>query len=280
MRSTDVPGRDWPSGISFVAVFLYARRKNMTMHDPEAEKGRVPDAPVAPELAGAASDPDVVELRELKRSLMQATQVLAAQQSRGGELRAAIDDVNAVTRAMLSTPAPALRAVREGKGDCGCGPCDCVAEGCCAFSVVMSHVRVVDMQIEPLDSNIAQMEVRMFASINGIGAVIPDLTGVLSLHKLINKPGVWIQVNRPIGTVFVCKGQPKRFDIECMVVEVEDTLVEQVAGLRDEYGTATGSMTLDCCCSVPPTISFEVHLTGGGQGGGTVEVKFTASKTC
>lgn len=65
-----------------------------------------------------------------------------------------------------------------------------------------------------------------------------------------------------------------------MVVEVEDTLVEQVAGLRDEYGTATGSMTLDCCCSVRPTLSFEVHLAGGGQGGGTVEVKFTATKTC
>ncbi|MFL5385692.1 MAG: hypothetical protein ACJ8GN_24515 [Longimicrobiaceae bacterium] len=241
------------------------------------------DATAAPESAPAAApDLDLAELRELKRSLMLATQVMTAQSSRSTELRAAIEDVNAVTRAMMVAPAPMSRSAYEGVGerDCGCGPCDCVAEGCCAFTVKMSHVRVIDMQLEPLDSNIAQMEVRMFASIGGIGAVIPDLTGVLSLHKLVNKPGVWIQVHRPIGTVYVCKGQPKTVNIECTAVEVEDTIVEQAANLRDEYGTASTPMTLDCCCSTPPVVSFEIDFTGGGQGGGTIEVKFTAEKAC
>jgi hypothetical protein len=229
-----------------------------------------------------AHEQQIAELRELTRSLMVSVQAMQGQNARNLELQDAIGDVKAATRAMLVAPAisSGYAGGHPAEQDCGCSECDCISERCCAFDIVMTHVRVVDMQIEPLDSNAFDMEVRMFASINGIGTEIPDHFGHLTLHKLINKPGVWSQVNRTINTVYVCKGEPKTFTITLDVLEIEEGIAEQVSALRDEYGTASQTMTLDCCCSTAPILSFEVHLTGGGQGGGTIEGKFTAVKKC
>jgi hypothetical protein len=244
------------------------------------------DSTLLPETAPAASteihDQQIAELRELTRSLMVSVQAMQVQNSRNLELQDAIGDVKAATRAMLVAPAasPPYGGEHPVEQGCGCSPCECVSERCCTFDILMTHVRVVDMQIEPLDSNAFDMEVRMFASVDGIGAVIPDHFGHLTLHKLINKPGVWSQVNRPISTVYVCKGTPRTFTITLDVLEIEEGVAEQVSALRDEYGTASQTMTLDCCCSSAPVLSFEVHLTGGGQGGGTIEGKFTAVKKC
>lgn len=244
------------------------------------------DSPLLPETASASTaevhDQQIAELRELTRSLMGSVQAMQAQNARNLELQDAIGDVKAATRAMLVAPvaSPVYPTRQPVEQDCGCSPCECISERCCAFDVIMTHVRVVDMQIEPLDSNAFDMEVRLFASINGLGAVIPDHFGHLTLHKLINKPGVWSQVNRLISTVYVCKGSPKTFTITLDVLEIEEGIAEQVTALRDEYGTASQTMTLDCCCSTAPVLSFEVHLTGGGQGDGTIEGKFTAVKKC
>lgn len=239
--------------------------------DPGAEA--VPDA-----------DAQMAELRELARSLMSAVQAMQIQNTRGLELRAAIDDVKAATRAMLVAPARITDSTVDIEDGCtGCGPCECISDRCCLFDIVMTHVRVIDMQFEPGDTNlglIGPMEVRMFASINGIGAVIPNMFSTLSLSKLINKPGVWCQVNQSIGRIEACKGQPKTITISVDAVEVEEGLVEQAVLLRDEYGTASVGIVMDCCCSVPSTVSVEINLTGGGQGGGAIEAKFSATRIC
>lgn len=253
----------------------------------ETSKAAAADSPslgesVPPSPTTEVHNQQIAELRELTRSLIVSVQSMQAQNARNLELQDAIGDVKAATRAMLVAPAgaPAYAGGHPAEGGCGCSECDCISERCCAFDVVMTHVRVVDMQIEALDSNAFDMEVRMFASIDGIGTVIPDHFGHLTLHKLVNKPGVWSQVNRKINTVYVCKGTPKTFTITLDVLEIEEGVAEQVSALRDEYGTASQTMTLDCCCGTAPVISFEVHLTGGGQGGGIIEGKFTAVKKC
>ena len=126
------------------------------------------------------------------------------------------------------------------------------------------------------------MEVRMFASIDGIGAMIPDMFGYLSLHKLINQSGVWSQINRTIGTVYILKGATKTVTISVDAAEVETPLERALPlpGNRDEYGTASVSIALDCCCNTKTPFTVDVSFTGGGQGGGEIEVQFVASKRC
>lgn len=231
---------------------------------------------------------ELAELRELTRSLMIAVQAMQNQNTRNAQFQEAVNDVRAVTRAMLVAPAAGARAAEYGvsphpalvEQECDCSPCACVSERCCAFEIVMTHVRVLSMQIEPIDSNVDTMEVRMFASLNGIGAVIPNMFSVLTLHKLVNQLGVWTQINQSIGTVYVCKGKPKIFKISVDAVEVEEGLVEQATALRDEYGNGTGDITLDCCCGAAPITEFDIDFTGGGQGRGSIAVRFTAIKKC
>ena len=225
------------------------------------------------------------QLKVMVNSLALAFQASQTRNSQSAAFLEAASEIKQAARSMAVGAAATVYPVvtpslpRE-CGGCGCGPCECVSDRCCMFDVTMTHVRVIDMQIEPVDSNAANMEVRMFASINGIGAVIPNLFSTLTLHKLINKPGVWSQVNQSIGRVEVCKGNPKTINISIDAVEVEDVVEVAAAALRDEYGTASVTMVLDCCCSVPSTVSVEVHFTGGGQGGGAIEAKFSATKIC
>ena len=143
------------------------------------------------------------------------------------------------------------------------------------------------MQFELMDTNInplGKMEVRFFPNINGIGPVYPSLWGHVVLHKTLFNPGVWERVNVFVGTVEVCKGQPKRFPIELNAVEIDSIItgvVEAITGLRDEYGTNTDYMTLDCCCGTTPTLDIEVQFTGGSEvAHGAVQGRFIAEKKC
>jgi hypothetical protein len=127
------------------------------------------------------------------------------------------------------------------------------------------------------------MEVRVFAAINGIGALYPNLWSHALLHKTLFDQGVWQGVNVPIGTVEVCKGQPKSIPIEFSAVEIDSLeagALEPITALRDEYGSNTELMTLDCCCSTTPTKDIEVRFTGGGLGRGSIEGRFEARRRC
>lgn len=261
------------------------------MVDKQPDKDAARTTPAdSPPAAPENYDQQIGELRELTRSLLVAVQAMQVQSTRNQEFQNVISDVKAATRAMLTTP-PVVATDRHtvgveqlhGEQNCDCSPCGCISERCCAFDVIFSEVRVVDMQIEPVDSNILPfnlMEVQLFASINGKGIMVPDMFGFLSLHKLINRPGVWSQVNRVVDTVYVCKGQPKSFTIRVDGKEIEEGVLEQATALRDEYGTASAVMTLDCNCCTPPVLTFELDFEGGGQGGGTLEMRFTAAKKC
>ncbi len=236
----------------------------------------------------------LAELRELTRSLMSAVQTMQTQSARGFELREAIGDVKAATRSMLAAPIglpyPSPTDGRKqdcncGEGtNCGCGPCECVASSCCTFKIEMSELRITQMQtplefVDAAANPFAEMEMRLFPSINGIGPVIPNMYSTLPFRKPLLKPGHWYPINRYVGTVTVCKGTPKKVDLNLAAVEVDDGGVEATAA-RDEYGTANFSMVLDCCSSQPTTATVEVHLDYGGLGGGTFEARFVATREC
>ena len=252
----------------------------------------VVDSPQAAAPATDLQSQQIAELRQLGDSLVAAVVAIQAQSARDAEFREAIDDVKRTTREMLSAamvsgispisrtdPAPIPAA-----DDCGEGPCDCVSAQCCCFDIIMSSVRVLAMQLEPGDSTLIPMdnlEIKMFAYLDGgIGAVIPSMFSTLSLpHKLAQHAGLKVRLDRPIGTVCLRKGKTKTVTIGVDVIE-EDSGLERPVGGRDEEGSNSGTMILECCCSVPPSTVFDISFTGGGQGGGAIECAFTAVRKC
>jgi hypothetical protein len=233
-------------------------------------------------------DQQITELRELTRSLMGSVQAMQVQSARNAVFQDAIADVKSATRAMLVAPAvagPIAYPNPDLTRECGEQPCSCVSSQCCCFDIKMEYVRVLAMQpLELQDSNAnpwGEMEVQMFASLDGgIGAVIPSMFQTLQLRKHIQHAGLKVGVNRTIGTVCLPKSGTKSVRINCDSIEADSGLIERATGGRDEEGSNFGTMILDCCCNVQPTLSFDIAFTSGGQGGGAIEVGFIAVRAC
>jgi hypothetical protein len=256
---------------------------------PPAER----QAPAVPQPADPR-DQEMEALRELTRSLLVTAQAMAAQQTRSAAIQETLADVKAASRVILTSgataaaPVPAPRPCSDcGKStdECSESPCDCVSKNCCCFDIVMSTVRVLAMQpLELADSGAnpwGELEIQMFAYLDGgIGTVIPSMFSTLSLRKLLQFPGIKVRVDRTIGTVCLAKGKTKTITIGVDAIESDAGLLERITGGRDEEGSNSATMILDCCCSVPPSVSFDVSFTSGGQGGGAIGVEFTAIRKC
>lgn len=244
----------------------------------------------------------ILELQRLVSNLGERVAAVQAVHSRDAQFNAVVQSVDAaaaaVQRSMAVPTGPTGVPIDSGyreppgvKSDCDChdGPCGCVSCGCCTFEVWMTHVRVDHMQlpIEPDDSNIlpmSEMEIWMFASIDplyNIGVCIPDPgpASYLPLHKQVTDPyGPWVSVNRCIGTVSVKKGVPLVVPITLTGVEREpDRLIPLN---RDEWGSGTENLTLDCCYSNYSPVLIPVPLTSWGQGGGGITGKFMVVRKC
>lgn len=254
--------------------------------EPLPDPGRDFRLPAETPLDG--SEQQLAELRATLGTLADAVARIQAQYNRDAAIRGVTDEVRttlASLRAPAAVQAPVVAAEPvRGESDCGERPCGCVKESCCCFDIVASYVRVLAMQpLELEDSNAnpwGEMEVKLFAHINGVGAVIPSMFSTLSLRKLISDPGLKVTLGRPIGNVCVRKGSSKNVTITVDAIEEDSGLLERATGGRDEEGSSSATMTLDCCCSTPPTLAFDIPFTSGGQGRGAIEVGFTAVRTC
>jgi hypothetical protein len=270
---------------------------------------RVPEASATT----APIDSQLVEqqnerISELQRLVADLGQRLAAAQTttaRDEQFNAAVRSVQHAADAVQRGLTPSSSAIArdyaplpptEPKHDCGCEPCACISCDCCTFEVWMSHVRVdqmqnplIDILPTPADSNIVPwgaLEIWMFATIDplrAIGACIPaaDPLSNLSLHKQITDPyGPWVTVNRCIGSVMVKKNVPLTVPLELTVVERENDSDRIQPGNRDEWGSTTANLTLDCCYSSYSPLQISVGLTSWGQAGGAVSALFIVKRIC
>ncbi len=173
--------------------------------------------------------------------------------------------------------------------ECGCG---CVHPNCCCFDIVFDKVRAIQPQAEPADSgDIAglhnNLEVVIFASVNGRGIMVPSISSTLDLDVgsliLGGKPGMWVSIDRVIERICLPKGSSQTIQV-CFEAGEIDKGVERPLGLKDEYGYACGTITLDCCASLiypnmPTDLSFEHGGTGGGVPG-MISLAFYARRVC
>lgn len=247
----------------------------------------------------------ILELQRLIGDLGDRLTAVQAVNARDEQFKAAVRSVETAAAAVERGLVPSSVATGsdyanphavEPKRDCGCGPCECVSCDCCTFEVWMSHVRVDQMQDSLLspedlatDSNLLPinvMEIWMFASIDpihNIGVCIPDASPLsfLALHKQLTDPfGPWVTVNRLVGTAMVKKGVPLAVPLEFTGVERETAAERVLPGNRDEWGSATETVTLDCCYSNYSPILISVPLTNWGQGGGGITGRFIVVRRC
>ncbi len=233
----------------------------------------------------------IAELKALIGNLGERLTAVQAVNARDAEFKSAVRSVETAAAAVSAASRPQAAAIDSPLPghDCGCEPCKCLSLSCCTFEIWMSHVRADQMQTEPGDTNLvptAVLEVWMFASIdpvNNIGVCIPDPSPLsyLPLHKQITDPtGPWVQVNRCVGTATVKKGVPLTVTVALTGVERETALERVIPANRDEWGSNTGTVTLDCCYSNYSPFDVPVSLTSWGQAGGAITARFIVVKRC
>jgi hypothetical protein len=264
-----------------------------------------PDAPNDPATSGRPEDLDnsrivadqtqaIAELREAVASLVQSVQDSQVRKSQTDSLRANIDDVKAEVRqarTMLASNGAAVPAEQRGGCD-DCGECGCVSEDCCMFEIVLDKVRATQPQAEPADMGEIgpfwnELEVRIFASVDGIGIVLPSLSTTMALRVPSflagGGPGLWMPINRVIQRVSVKKGTTLAVTVDFQASECDDGL-ERVVGWKDEHGEASGTVMVDCCVAkayppMPTDLSFDHGGTGGGIPG-AISLAFYARRIC
>ena len=157
--------------------------------------------------------------------------------------------------------------------------CECISSACCCFEIVLDSVRATQPQsiLEPGDSGdipgfANPLEVRFFAAIDGIGVLVPSLWGVMQLRVggtlTGGKPGPWTDLhNIVIGKICLPKGESREIEVAFDAAEI-DAGLERPIHLKDEFGTAAASLTLDCGCKkVYPAKPAVLRFIHGGAGG-------------
>lgn len=206
------------------------------------------------------------------------------------ELQNVVQGLRTVVGTLTSDPD--YRTDGKTEGDMSCPKCECVSENCCCYDVWLKAARMIAGQIE-LDqladgeTGIAGLsdgfEIKIFATVNGSGIIYPSLFGVMDIKKRKNRPGIWYPINRVINRVCISKGCARTFDIRFDVIERDAGRgggnKELVAG-KEEFGSGTARLTLDCGCSEIGPFHKEINLLGGGRGEGAIEIEFQATKVC
>lgn len=252
---------------------------------------------IANELITSAQthEQQINELKELTNSLLQTVQAIQIQNSRSAKIDETVSDLKATARALLISPNSITNYAKpEKNGCCGDDSCGCVGETCCCFEIILDKVRGIQPQgiLEVADSGdagpfINELEVRLFASIDNIGVLIPSLSTTMGIRVPGiaggGGPGLWMPLNIVIGRVYVNKGTSKTITVDFQGSEIDEG-AERPIGLKDEHGAASGTITLDCCLSrIYPPMPTDLYFDQGGKGGGNpgaISLAFSARKVC
>lgn len=188
-----------------------------------------------------------------------------------GELNEAIYALRFATESRLVTQSRTEPAVKP--RDCGCG--EPPVPKCCV-QLYISRLRVISAQgAVSTDANVLELIIAVKA-LDQCG-LYPGLTSFVA----VDKDGGWLQIFAPIGKFCVpCNGTLA----VPITVEVLETAGETggVGELKNEFGAASSSISLNCNCEIPP-ILVDVTLTGGGTGGvaakkGVVAIEISARR--
>lgn len=162
--------------------------------------------------------------------------------------------------------------------DRGCAKPAC----CCCFDIFISRIRVIEGQ-GPLeagggDGGLLSQFLETFVAVT-----VDDVTvlagGLMQPIKISAKGAHWLNVNRAIKTVTV-KGT-KSFATMAEAREVGgNTVADNIAEARPEFGSSSVTQLILTCGSPVVPLQLRVDMTGGGTGGGTIEVEVSARETC
>jgi hypothetical protein len=232
---------------------------------------------------------EISELKSLTRELIETVASLKASNMRSATLGSSLSDVKAdlrtATRAVVSGYVGTVGQLDGPVRSEGC--CGCTSQQCCEFEIVVSKVRAAKPQIEPVDAGeigplINALEIQLFASVDGVGALIPSLASTFDLRVdgIPGGPGPWVTLERTIGTIRVPKNATVTKVVEVQVREHDEGL-ERPPGMKDEIGEAFGNIDLNCCMErVNPNGPIDVYLLHGGEGRGMVQVAYYARRKC
>lgn len=239
----------------------------------------------------------LAEIRQLAVTLETTVQEARAQSTRTEMLRNAVrdarEDVRAAAQSVM-TPPPASAAYVDPHGvesHGKCGPCACVSDGCCCFDIKIWQVRATSPQSELGDTGeltlpiptINALEMQMYFTVDDTGFLWPGLASTVDLRVEggVNPgPGGWTVVNQTVKRVCLPKGKTVTKDLWARARE-HDEGAERLAGFKDEYGEAMGSITLDCCMEkIYPPMPIDINLNMGGRAGGSVQVAYYAERVC
>ncbi|MDT4954321.1 MAG: hypothetical protein QOJ02_2459 [Acidobacteriota bacterium] len=174
--------------------------------------------------------------------------------------------------------------------ECGCG---CTHPGCCCYEIVLERLRGIQPQglLEPADAGAApavtnDLEVRLFASIDNIGVLIPSLTTTMQVPVpsvvIGGGPGRWLPLGHVIGRVCLPRNTSRTVTVDFQAAEIDEG-IETLAG-NPEVGEASGSITLECGCSkIYPPASIDLSFDRGDVGGGApgaISIAFFARRVC
>lgn len=279
-------------------------KQDITSAEPVSSLAAAPTTTVSEPPPADPSDQSILELKDLTRSLLDAVKLMQAQSTRNAIFQDAIKDVKSATRSMMAAPVataagygavPQPAPVKDDCDDCDDCGCGCTDAGCCCFEIVLDKVRAIQPQREPADSGdttlpvplINELEVRLFASIDQVGILIPSLSTTMGLRvpSLLSGggPGLWMPLGSVIGRVCLKKGCSRTVTVDFQGCEVDEG-IERPLGFKDEHGAASGSITLDCCTSkIYPPMPTDLSFDFGGSGGGTpgaISMAFYARRVC
>lgn len=151
--------------------------------------------------------------------------------------------------------------------------CGCSKEKCCCFDVIMNRARVLERQMETEDGltgSHRNLEMIFHVTANGFSGIYPSLNS----HIQLSEKSGWVSVNKKVTQIRV--GGTKSIPVMAEAREVENNAL----GFRPEHGSSGEfMMNLACGCPTIPLL-IEIPLTGGGRGGGRVEIEVAAREAC
>lgn len=180
----------------------------------------------------------------------------------------------------LTMAAPAKRVQYPHAGtygvDKGCAQPAC----CCCFEIYISRIRIIDGQgpLEPGDGGLVSQFLEPFVAVT-----VDDITvlagSLMQPIKISAKGSHWLNINRIIKTVSV-KGS-KSLPVMAEAREVGgNTAADNVLEARPEFGSSSVTQLILTCGAQVVPLQLRVDMTGGGNGGGTIEVEVSAREVC